>query len=238
MNRTWVVLGATSIIAEKLAHCAAREGHAIILIGRNVKELTIKAADISLRYRVSCEVIATDFSKPIINLLSELYERETELDLIIAHSLMLHNYSLDDVKIADLIQVNILSTAQLIHTYFQKKQSEHHLLFLSSVAASRGRAKNSLYGGSKAAIEVYLQGLQQAATSAQTITIARLGFIDSKTTYGEPGIFYASAPERCAAACWRAIKLKKRQIYHPFFWRFIIFMIRNLPFFIYRKLRV
>ena len=98
------------------------------------------------------------------------------------------------------------------------KQKQHTILYLSSVAACRGRAKNSLYGASKTAIEIYLQGLQQAATKQQHITIARLGFIDTKQTYGVPGIFYAAPPKECAEACWKAIKRKKRLFYFPKFW--------------------
>jgi hypothetical protein len=85
-------------------------------------------------------------------------------------------------------------------------------------------------------VEVYLQGLQQAAGSSQHITIARLGFIDTHVTYGEPGIFYASPPKACANACWQALKTKKRTIYHPSFWQWIMSVITHLPFFVYKRM--
>jgi len=53
--RTWVILGATSIIAEEFAHMAARSGNALILVGRNLSQLNILASDIRLRYAVACD---------------------------------------------------------------------------------------------------------------------------------------------------------------------------------------
>ena len=151
--------------------------------------------------------------------------------------MMSNNDKLTDHTLEQLLTVNVTNTIQLIHAYWNKKQTEHHLLFLSSVAACKGRAKNSLYGASKAAVEVYLQGLQQAASNSQHITIARLGYIDTHVTYGQPGIFYASPPKACAKACWHAVKTKKRLLYHPFFWRYIMGIITHLPFAVYKKMR-
>lgn len=234
-RRTWVILGATSIISEEFASLAACSGHPLLLVGRNLSQLTVIAADITLRYHVHCEVITADFAQNI-NPLIKILEHYKNIDLFIAHSVMINNDELSSDNITELLTANITNTTQLIHAYWHKKQTEHRLLFISSVAACRGRAKNSLYGASKAAIETYLQGLQQAATNSQHITIAKLGFIDTHVTYGEPGIFYASPPKACAMACWQALKTKKRTLYHPFFWRHIMGIITYLPFFIYKKM--
>ena len=236
-KRTWVILGATSIIAKEFAHLAAQSGHALLLVGRDQSQLAIIAADISLRYRVHCDVITSDFSIDI-NQLIKILEHQRNIDLFIAHSVMLNNDKLNSNTIAELTNVNITSTIQVIDAYWHKKQPEHRILFLSSVAACKGRAKNSLYGASKAAVEMYLEGLQQAASPKQHITIARLGFIDTHVTYGEPGIFYASPPKVCAKACWDAMKENKRMIYHPFFWRYIMLLITQLPFVVYKKMRI
>lgn len=236
-KRTWVILGATSIIAKEFAHLAAQSGHALLLVGRDQSQLAIIAADVSLRYRVHCDVITSDFSTDI-NQLIKILEHHRNIDLFIAHSVMLNNDKLNSKTIAELTNVNITSTIQVIDAYWHKKQSEHRIVFLSSVAACKGRAKNSLYGASKAAVEMYLQGLQQAASPKQHITIARLGFIDTHVTYGETGIFYASPPKVCAKACWDAMKENKRMIYHPFFWRYIMLLITQLPFVVYKKMRI
>ncbi|MFI4963259.1 MAG: SDR family NAD(P)-dependent oxidoreductase [Legionellales bacterium] len=236
-QRTWVIIGATSIIAEGFAHLVASEGHLLRLVGRNAEQLDLILKDIQLRYKVPCEVVAMDMMHPKEALAAVLATSDKELDLFIAHSDFTDNAHLNPDSINTLIQVNILATIQLIHTYFNCKQDQHNLIYLSSVAACRGRSKNSLYGASKAAVEVYLQGLQQTASKNQRITIARLGFIDTHQTYGLPGIFYAAQPSACAKACLKALKKNKPLFYYPFFWRIIMGIISRLPFVIYKKMQ-
>jgi short-subunit dehydrogenase len=235
--RTWVILGATSIIAEEFAHCAAKAGNHLRLVGRDEEQLQLIARDIEYRFKVPCEVMLMDMTKSVSKLVTVLKPDAHELDLFIAQSDFAGNDHLSAQSISQLVQVNIMATVQLIHAYLQITQSQHHLLFLSSVAACRGRAKNSLYGSSKAAIEIYLQGLQQAATKEQHITIARLGFIDTRQTFGLPGIFYAAPPKECAQTCWNAINKHKNMFYYPGFWRAIMAVMTRIPFFIYKKMK-
>lgn len=234
---TWVIIGASSAIAQQFAHCAAEAGHPLLLVGRDKEALELIAADLRLRYHQDCDLLLSDLSTDIIPLLAALDARQEELALFLASSDIIENNALNWENIETMLRVNVISLAQIIHRYWQRNQSQHKLIFLSSVAASRGRTKNSLYGGSKAAIEIYLEGLQQTATPTQDITIARLGFIDTVQTYGLPGIFYASPPEACAKACWKAINAHKRFIYHPFFWRYIMMIIKHLPFVLYKRVK-
>ncbi len=236
-NRLWLILGATSIIAEQFAHIAAENDNALLLVGRDGKQLRLIAGDLFLRHHVHCEILTQDLSDDISLLLHLLENDKREMDILIAHSQISNNEKLDLQIINDMLQTNVVNTSQIIHAYLQRKQKKQRLLFLSSVAACRGRAKNSLYGGSKAAIEIYLEGLQQAAEKHQTITIARLGFIDTKQTYGMPGIFYAAAPEKCAKACWRAVQKQKSLVYFPRFWRLIMGVIKIIPGIIYQRMK-
>lgn len=237
-KRTWLIVGATSIIAEAFAHLAAQSGHSLILVGRSEKKLDVIARDLSLRHRIVCDILVVDLSVTVKPLLQLLTEHPEEIDLLLAHALQVNNNELNSHHIDTLLQTNILSTIQLIHAYWQKPQSEQRIIFLSSVAACRGRAKNSLYGASKIAVEHYLEGLEHGAGSHQFIHIIRFGFIDTHLTYGEPGIFYSAAPEDAARACWKAALKKKRHVYYPFFWRFIMLIICRLPLNLYRKLKI
>jgi short-subunit dehydrogenase len=235
-QRTWIIVGATSIIAEQFAHIAAQHYAALLLVGRNKNQLDIIAQDLILRYQVQCTVITIDLAEPSTAIEQLFKSSEGECDLFIAHSDFTENNELNAASISQLINTNIVTTITLIHTYLALKQEQHHLIFLSSVAACRGRSKNSLYGASKAAVEIYLEGLQQAANKNCSILVARLGFIDTKQTYGLPGIFYAAEPKQCAQACWKALYKGKRFIYFPKFWRFIMALITSLPFVLYRKM--
>lgn len=234
---TWVIVGATSSIAKAFAHTAAGAGHALLLIARDKDELKVIARDLRLRHRVQCDYYVLDLTQDITVFLTSLAHKSFDIALFIAASIQYSNEELTNTHIETLVRVNVLNSTKIILAYLQKKQKSHRLIYLSSVAGLRGRAKNSLYGGSKAAIDVYLQGIQQLGTPEQVITIARLGFIDTVQTYGQPGIFYASPPISCAKACWKASSKGKRIIYYPSFWRFLMLIIRNLPFFLFRRVK-
>lgn len=237
MKPVWIITGATSIIAERFAHLVAAEGHPLRLVGRSLELLELIAADLRCRFGVDCTCMAVDFSQNDLDLTAIFSGIDTESRLFIAHSDFTDNKHLTPQTINHAIQTNIGSTVKLINHYFNKDQSEHELLYLSSAAACRGRAKNSFYGAGKAAIEVYLEGLQQSASKHQRITIARLGFIDTRQTYGLPGIFYAAPPDACAKACYKGLKKRKRLIYIPGFWRFIMGVIKQLPHPLYRLMK-
>ncbi len=235
-SKTWVILGATSIIAESFAHLAAANKDNLLLVARNEAQLKVISADIELRYKTACKYLVVNFSTNLKPILQWIMQTTDRIALFIAYSEILLNCELSQKAIENLIKVNITSTIQLIDAFLGRKQPDYQLFFLSSVAAARGRDKNSLYGASKAAIEIYLQGLQQKASPSLKITIARLGFIDTRQTYTAPNIFYAATPQACAKACWRAVKQNKRFFYYPFFWRLIMLVIAGLPFFIYTHL--
>lgn len=224
-SRTWIIVGATSIIAKHFAHIAAKEGHDLLLVGRDAQQLALIAQDIRLRFPIVCDV-------NLFELDTLFASKSNEFDLFIAHSQLTPNTDLDAKLIKQLLEVNVITTSVLVHSYLQRPQKKHHLIYLSSVAACRGRAKNSLYGASKAAIEIYLEGLQQMAKSNQHISIARLGFIDTHQTYGLSGAFYCAHPKACAQACWEAVNTNKRLFYYPRFWRIMMFLIRITPFFV------
>lgn len=235
-QRTWVIIGATSVIAEQFAHLVAAEGHPLRLVGRNQDQLDIIANDIKLRYQVPCEVLVIDMTSGPEKLLEALKSADGELDLLLAQSDMTANADLTDTNIADVIQINIHSSAVYIHEYLSRQQKQHNLIYISSVAGCRGRSRNSFYGATKKAIEVYLEGLMQEAKSSQRICIARLGLIDTRQTYGMDMPFKAGSPKLCAVACLQSLRKNKRAFYFPWFWRIIMGIICSLPYFIFKKL--
>lgn len=236
-KKRWVIIGATSAIAQAFARQVAADGFNLLLIARDSDELQTIAADCQIRYSVHCDSVCIDLEKDTRHLVNILSQHNDELYLFLAASSILENNALTSQNIDTMLQVNVLSLTQIIHVYWQKQQINHRIIFLSSVAACRGRYKNSLYGGSKALIEIFLQGLQQQSGKTQHITIARLGFIDTVQTYGKEGIFYAASPVECARVCYQANSRSKRQFYYPFFWRYIMWIIRHLPFAVYQRLK-
>ena len=57
-------------------------------------------------------------------------------------------------------------------------------------------------------------------------------------TWGLPGMFLVASPERVGARVLRAIEGKRNVIYVPWFWRYIMLIIRNIPEFVFKRLHL
>ena len=66
----------------------------------------------------------------------------------------------------------------------------------------------------------------------------RPGFVDTAMTYGREGLFLVATPERVAADILRAIRRRRANVYTPWFWRWIMLVIRLIPGPIFRRTKL
>jgi hypothetical protein len=218
MSKVWVIIGASSVIAREFAKLIANQAHEILLVGRNIEDINLTANDIMLRSSIKVRTLNVDLIKEaeLNALLKQLKSIQDEVSLYLAHSLTYENEQLSQAHLKALIDCNITATTTLIHTFVNDCKKPKQLVYLSSVAGTRGRKKNSLYGASKKMIEVYIDGLRASHPHIHFYT-PRLGFIDTKETYGKAGIFYALPPKRLAQNTIGALKKVRQKGYLPFF---------------------
>ena len=57
-------------------------------------------------------------------------------------------------------------------------------------------------------------------------------------TWGIEGMFLVASPEDIAASIERAVEKKKNVLYTPFFWRYIMLIIRSVPEFLFKRLSI
>ena len=110
---------------------------------------------------------------------------------------------------------------------------------ISSVAGDRGRQSNYVYGTAKAAVSTFAQGLRHrlARTGVSVITI-KPGLVDTPMTASfKKGALWAS-PDAVAARIERAIERRDDIVYTPWFWRWIMLIIKALPEPIFKKTRL
>lgn len=234
-KRTLLIIGATSIIAQEYAKLALANNYEIILAARNKEQTDTIASDLSLRFATNVKTLIFDAQHNLTPLINFIQEFPGELDIVLMQAVMMRNEDLNYEIIDAMLAVNVNSITKAIYTYWQRKQKNKNILYISSFAAVRGRAKNSLYGASKVFVETYLQGLKQEASSQDKITIARLGYIDTKQTYALKSIIKKAPPKDCARSLFLAAQKGKFKIYYPFFWRFIMGAIKCMPNFVLNR---
>ncbi|MBM3278026.1 MAG: SDR family NAD(P)-dependent oxidoreductase, partial [Candidatus Handelsmanbacteria bacterium] len=123
--------------------------------------------------------------------------------------------------------------------YLEGKGGPGGLIGISSVAGDRGRQSNYAYGAAKGGLSLFLQGLRNrlASTPVHVLTV-KPGFVDTPMTRGLEGLFLVASPEKVASDVLRAYKKRKDILYTPWFWRYIMFIIKNIPEGIFKRLKL
>lgn len=239
-----LILGASSTIARALAELLARDGHNLVLGARDADDLQRTAADLRLRFGGQMEAVPFEAMK--FDQHAAFYDSCTNrfsggLDAVIAcHGLLIDQAEAenDPEKARAMIDVNFTSVVSILER--AAASGVKQIAAISSVAGDRGRKSNYLYGAPKAALSVYLDGLRHrlAARGASVLTI-KPGFVDTKMTWGKPGMFLVASPAKVARDIHRALSRRRSGVlYTPWFWRWIMLIIRSIPEPIFKRLNI
>ena len=241
-----LLVGATSSIARALAHQLAQQGTALHLAARDGAELERVAKDIAIRYQapISWSAFeALDYSTHP-ELLQKAIDHLGKLDGVVV--------SLGELGDQQQAQQDFSQAQRIIHSNYTgvasllthaanylEAQSSGFIVGISSVAGDRGRQSNYVYGSAKGALTLFLQGLRNrlAPRGVHVLTV-KPGFVDTKMTFGMPGLFLVASPEEIAASILKALKKKKNTVYLPWFWFPIMTIIRAVPEFIFKKMKL
>jgi short-subunit dehydrogenase len=148
----------------------------------------------------------------------------------------------NDLKTArQAIDVNFTSVVSLLTFVANDFEARRHgfICVFSSVAGDRGRQSNYVYGSAKAALSAFLGGLRNRLfKSGVHVTTVKPGFVDTAMTWGLPGMFLVASPEAVAEDTFRAVSHGRSQIYTPFFWRYIMLIIKSVPEFVFKRMKM
>lgn len=241
---TVLVLGATSTIAQETIHQLGKRNMNLILTGRREDELNTIKKDLEIRYDIQVDYKhfdALDFDKHE-HFFNDITEEHPSLD-----GVLLIYGDMSDQKQAEksfkasrqMIDVNYTSAVSILNiaaNYFEKRKSGF-IGAVSSVAGDRGRKSNYIYGSTKAGLSVYLEGLRNRLHSSgvQVLTI-KPGMVDTKMTYGvvDDSPLLAS-PAKVGSDIARGLEKKRNVLYTPWFWLVIMFIIKIIPEFIFKR---
>ncbi|MBX7222344.1 MAG: SDR family oxidoreductase [Blastocatellia bacterium] len=242
----FLILGASSAMARAIAAGLAQEGYGLYLAGRDVADLESTAADLQLRYGVPVfsgpfDAIGTAthqaFFQTVIETLPALKgvvvafgtmteQTEAERDFPAAEAMIASNFT------------GAVSILTHVANYFESKGTGV-IVGITSVAGDRGRKSNYVYGSAKGALSLFLQGLRNRMfhCGVRVITV-KPGFVDTAMTYGLKLPPIVAPPEVVARDICRAVKGSADVVYTPFFWRYIMLVIKLLPEFVFKRLKL
>jgi short-subunit dehydrogenase len=245
MSESVLILGATSAIARATAVAFATRGDALYLASRDPDELQRLATDLKLRYGV--EVRYGLFDAEAIEtheafLQSVIEEMPNLSGVVLAFGYLGDQQAARDFKVgAKVIAANFTGAVSILShcaNYLEPKQ-RGFIIGIASVAGDRGRQSNYVYGAAKGALSLYLQGLRNRlfASGVRVITI-KPGFVDTAMTYGLPGMFLVASPQHIGERIVATLGKSADEVYLPWFWRYIMLIIKHIPEPIFKRLRL
>ena len=245
-NNAWrgrgvLILGAASAIAEAVARDLAAQGAQLMLVARDGARLEAIAADLRVRGSPNVAVRALDLveSEPTDELLQSLADAIGGFDTaLIAHGLLgdQTRAEQDAAHAAALIDVNFTSAglwALALARRLERTDGRNGVVAaIGSVAGDRGRSSNFVYGAAKAGLAVLMQGLahRSARRGGPKAVIFKLGFVDTPMTaaLAKGGPLWAT-PQAVAKVIVKGLNGRSAIVYGPWFWRYVMLIIRLLP---------
>jgi decaprenylphospho-beta-D-erythro-pentofuranosid-2-ulose 2-reductase len=240
-----LIIGGSSAIAVACAREWAKDGASLFLAGRHETRLEAVAKDLRVRGAKAAGTYLLDVNdypqhRPMLDAcLAEL----GSIDIVLlAHGTLSDQSECEHDPQATVreISTNALSTIALLTllaSTFETQQSGS-IAVISSVAGDRGRPSNYVYGTAKAAVTTFCEGLRARLfkSNVKVLTI-KPGFVSTPMTAGLPlpGLLVAT-PERVATDIVRAVERGKDSLYTPWFWAQIMFVIRSVPGFVFKRI--
>jgi short-subunit dehydrogenase len=229
-NQVAIVTGASSGIGWALARVLAAEGCKVGLVARRREPLAQLAIEIEKAGGTPAFVTA-DVSRrdEAVAAIREVAGRLGPVDLLIANAGVGAPTTVDPFNVEDIekmFQVNVLGVIYSLEAVLPKmlQRGRGHLAAISSLGAYRGLPGESAYTSSKAALNVFMEGLRiQLRRRGIAVTTICPGFVKTPMTevFEFPMPWLLEADE-AARRIVRALK-RRRKVYN-FPWQWTLFM--------------
>jgi decaprenylphospho-beta-D-erythro-pentofuranosid-2-ulose 2-reductase len=239
-----MIIGATSAIAHETAKCFARDHAQLFLVARNAEKLEAISNDLKVRGAKSAETFLLDIND--LDRHQELIQAAIEtlggLDMALISHGTLADQQLCQQSVTKTIEelttnfTSVISLLTILANYFEQ-QRHGTIAVVTSVAGDRGRPSNYVYGTSKGAVTIFLQGLRsRLSKSGVTVLTIKPGLVDTPMTASlSKGPLFAQ-PGKVGKSIYKAIKKRKDIIYIPWFWRPIMLIVKSIPEPIFKRL--
>ncbi len=246
MNKI-LIIGATSAQAQATARLFASDGARLFLAGRDPQKLEDVAADLLARGAAAVDKLIIDLND--VSRHQELIKTAVaSLDgleaVLIAHG-TLGDQAAGQADFSVTVQelntnlLSVISLLTILANLFEERGGGGCLAVISSVAGDRGRQSNYIYGTAKGGLAVFLSGLRNRLyrSGVRVVTI-KPGFVDTPMTADFDKGFLWAKPDDVAKTIYSAMLKGKDVVYVPGFWRLIMFIIKALPEWLFKRLNL
>jgi len=239
-----LIIGAKSELGLELASLYAKNNYNIYLAGRSIINLEKESNNLKKKYKVKsvlCELDVTDYGSH-----QKFYE---SLEIKPAGVIYLAGYYpnialsmskwSETLKTVEINYLGCMSILNIVANQFVKDR-RGFIIAVTSVSGVRGRAKNYIYGSSKAGLIAYLSGLRNRLDkyNVNVLTVIPGYLSTKKNTKKDHPSFLVSSSKKLANEIFSAQQNNKSVIYSSSLWRIIMFIIKIIPEYVFKKLKI
>lgn len=246
-RRRAILVGASVGMGAALARKLSKEGYAIALVARQKDKLDALCAEINQSlgetraFAYPHDVINYD---EVPNLLQKIIADLGGLDTFILMAGVNYppggNDKFNFENDRKMVEVNLIGAMAWLSPVAEMFQSAKagQIVGVGSVAGDRGRVGNPGYNTSKAGLATYLEALRNRLTRhGVNVLTVKPGFVKTEMLKAAVGPTPFAIPvEKAVDDIYNAMRKRKQTIYTPFFWQYIMLVIRHIPSFIFRRL--
>ncbi len=228
-----------------LARRLAREGYSLALIARRRSLLESLCEEIN---RADGETRAVPYVHDVSDyaavpdLLRRIVSDLGGLDLVVYAAGVnfppgLGEYNFDGDR--QMLEVNLIGAFAWLDPIASMFQSAGggQIVGLCSVAGDRGRVGNPGYNTSKAGLATYLEALRNRLTRhGVNVLTVKPGFVQTDMLRAAQRVLFPITAEKAADDIWKAMRARRQQVYTPWFWSWIMLVVRNIPSVVFRRL--
>ena len=243
-EKSVLILGASSDIGRSIALEYASNDYDLILTARNPETLIGLKSHLEIKYKCEVQVVSLDLCESLDpSYFSSLLAR-LPLGIISCVGDLSNEKacSLDSKALRKNYRVNAEGPIVFLE-YFANRFAERGFGFvvaISSVAGDRGRASNGFYGSAKAMLSTYLSALRNRMFELNVFVLdVRPGFVKTRmTAHLDLPKFLTAEPSVVARDIFRAQQSRKDILYTRYYWYWIMIIIRNIPEFLFKRMKI
>lgn len=239
-----IVVGASSGLGRALATQLAQHRHDLLLVASDPRDLEALAADLHLRHGVVVRALAFDLARepdPGARIVAALDGLSAPQALLLAAGTSREDddFALDAAAIGQLLAINLHAPLAIVHSLLPRLlETRGTIVLFGSIAAVRGRGRNVVYASAKRGLISLYESLRQRHRPGQLrVQLYQLGFLATNLTHGMKLPTAPAEPAAIARTVVERLNGKSSLRYLPEKFELIAWIVRSLPWFLYRRMK-